>query len=127
MLNKQFKELKSTKDTLTNNLNQLKQEIIDMNDLHSRKDAERMAKIAVLKNGEKNYNPMPVQVEVQKINPYNVVYAREVTLDRKGQEVTVVRFTINEDGSVTNFNTLSYGIVGRLVDANSGQWQPGGL
>jgi|TARA_Y100000287_G_scaffold50485_1_gene39429 hypothetical protein len=84
-------------------------------------------KIAVLKNGEKNYNPMPVQVEVQKINPYNVVYAREVTLDRKGQEVTVVRFTINEDGSVTNFNTLSYGIVGRLVDANSGQWQPGGL
>lgn len=84
-------------------------------------------KIAVLKNGEKNYNPMPVQVEVQKINPYNVVYAREVTLERKGQEVTVVRFTINEDGSVTNFNTLSYGIVGRLVDANSGQWQPGGL
>ena len=50
MLNKQFKELKSTKDTLTNNLNQLKQEIIDMNDLHSRKDAERMAEIAVLKN-----------------------------------------------------------------------------
>jgi len=84
-------------------------------------------KIAVDKNKEKNYNPMPVQVEVQKINPYNVVFAKEVFLDRKGHEITVVRFTINEDGSVSNFNNLSYGIVGRVVDANSGSWSPGGL
>ncbi len=84
-------------------------------------------KIAVDKNKEKNYNPMPVQVEVQKINPYNVVFAKEVFLDRKGHEITVVRFTVNEDGSVSNFNNLSYGIVGRVVDANSGSWSPGGL
>ena len=29
-------------------------------------------KIAVQKNGEQNYNPMPVQVQIEKINPYNV-------------------------------------------------------
>lgn len=84
-------------------------------------------KIAVEQMGEKNYVPLPIQVQVEKINPYNVVYAREVTLDRKGVETTVVRFTVNEDGSVSNFNTLNYGIVGKLVDANSGAWSPGGL
>ncbi len=87
-------------------------------------------KIASSKNGEKNYNPMPVQVQIEKINPYNVVFAKEVFLARKGQEITVVRFTVNEDGSVSNFNTLSYGIVGRVRVSSSqsaGQWVPGGL
>ena len=60
----------------------------------------------------------------------NVVFAKEVFLNRKGQEITVVRFTVNEDGSVSNFNTLSYGIVGRVRVSSSqsaGQWVPGGL
>ena len=73
---------------------------------------------------------MPVQVQIEKINPYNVVFAKEVFLARKGQEITVVRFTVNEDGSVSNFNTLSYGIVGRVRVSSSqsaGQWVPGGL
>ncbi len=85
-------------------------------------------KIAVEKNGEKNYYPMPIQVQIEKINPYNVVFAKEVFLDRKGHEITVTRFTVNEDGSVTDFNTLSYGIVGRVENTSTtGQWMPGGL
>ena len=84
-------------------------------------------KVAVKELGEKNYFPLLVQVQVEKINPYNVVYATEVSLDRKGMEKTVVRFTVNEDGSVSNFNTLSYGIVGRVEDASAGVWSPGGL
>tara|TARA_X000000950_G_scaffold107752_1_gene135765 strand:+ start:1083 stop:1754 length:672 start_codon:yes stop_codon:yes gene_type:complete len=85
-------------------------------------------KTAVEQNGEKNYVPMPIQVQIEKINPYNVVFAKEVFLDRRGHEVTVTRFTVNEDGSVTNFNTLSYGIVGRVENTSTtGQWVPGGL
>ena len=84
-------------------------------------------KVAVKELGEKNYLPLLVQVQVEKINPYNVVYATEVSLDRKGMEKTVVRFTVNEDGSVSNFNTLIYGIVGRVEDASAGAWSPGGL
>ncbi len=86
-------------------------------------------KVAVAELGEKNYVPLPVQVQVEKINPYNVVYAREVTLDRKGQETTVVRFTVNEDGSVDNFNTLYYGIVGKIDEDGDSlpAWSPGGL
>ncbi len=85
-------------------------------------------KVAVLEMGEKNYVPLPVQVQVEKINPYNVVYAREVFLDRKGDETTVVRFTVNEDGSVSDFNTLYYGIVGKIdEDGDTIPWSPGGL
>ena len=73
-------------------------------------------KVPVKNSAEKEYYPMPVQVQVEKINPYNVVYAREVFLQRKGQEITVVRFTVNEDGSVSDFNTLNYGIVERVVN-----------
>ena len=70
---------------------------------------------------------MPIQVQIEKINPYNVVFAREVFLDRRGHEVTVTRFTVNEDGSVTNFNTLSYGKVGRVENTSTtGQWMPVG-
>tara|TARA_B100001057_G_C22769410_1_gene918952 strand:- start:375 stop:1052 length:678 start_codon:yes stop_codon:yes gene_type:complete len=87
-------------------------------------------KIAVQSKGEKNYVPLPIQVQVEKINPYNVVYAREVFLDRKGQETTVVRFTVDENGNVTDFNTLYFGIVGKIDedgDAVPGAWSPGGL
>ena len=86
-------------------------------------------KVAVVEMGEKNYVPLPVQVQVEKINPYNVVYAREVTLDRKGDETTVVRFTVNEDGSVSDFNTLYYGIVGKIDEDGDSlpAWSPGGL
>ena len=85
-------------------------------------------KTAVEQNGEKNYYPMPIQVQIEKINPYNVVFAKEVFLERRGHEITVTRFTVNEDGSVTDFNTLSYGIVGRVENTStSGHWVPGGL
>jgi len=85
-------------------------------------------KVAIKSDDEKEYYPMPVQVQIEKINPYNVVYAREVFLERKGQEITVVRFTVNEDGSVSNFNTLNYGIVERYSNVTDTSTQHlGGL
>jgi hypothetical protein len=85
-------------------------------------------KVPVKNSDEKEYYPMPVQVQIEKINPYNVVYAREVFLQRKGQEITVVRFTVNEDGSVSDFNTLNYGIVERVVNVTETSTQHlGGL
>ena len=85
-------------------------------------------KVPIKNSDEKEYYPMPVQVQIEKINPYNVVYAREVFLQRKGQEITVVRFTVNEDGSVSDFNTLNYGIVERVANVTDTSTQHlGGL
>lgn len=63
------------------------------------------------KLGEKEYVPMPVQVQIEKINPYNVVFADTVELQRKGHEITVVRFTVDEKGNVSKFNDLDYSII----------------
>ena len=88
-------------------------------------------KIASELNGEKNYVPMPIQVQIEKINPYNVVFAKEVFINRPGDEITVTRFSVDEEGAVGNFNNLIYGIIGRVrgtsSSASGATWFPSGL
>lgn len=64
--------------------------------------------------GHQDYPVVPVKVQIEKINPYNIVFAKEVKLNRRGQEVTVTRFTVTEEGSVENFTELPYGIVQKV-------------
>ncbi|MFO1220409.1 MAG: hypothetical protein U1E89_18760 [Burkholderiaceae bacterium] len=55
----------------------------------------------------KNDKPVPVTLAVVKINPRaEVVYYGQSTLQRKGDEITLVRFTVQRDGSVGQINTL---------------------
>ena len=63
----------------------------------------------------KNEQAVPVTVSVVKVNPRaEVVYYGQVTLARKGDEITVVRFTVLPDGSVNSINTLPKSLVRRL-------------
>ena len=63
----------------------------------------------------RNSQPVPVTVSVIKVNPRaDVVYYGQLTLARKGDEATAVRFTILPDGSVANVNTLPKSLVQRL-------------
>lgn len=49
--------------------------------------------------------PVPVNVTIEKINPeVTVVYYTTVELDHTGHEVTVVRFTVAPDGSVSKLD-----------------------
>jgi hypothetical protein len=55
----------------------------------------------------KNGQPVDVSVSVVKVNPRaEVVYYGTLTLARKGDEATAVRFTVLPDGTVANVNTL---------------------
>ena len=55
----------------------------------------------------KNGEPVEATVSIIKVNPRaEVVFYGQSTLARKGDEVTVARFTVLPDGSVTNVNTL---------------------
>lgn len=57
--------------------------------------------------------PVPVTIRVDKVNPtLEIIYYDTITLERKDDEKTVVRFTIAGDGSVTNINQVPK----RLVD-----------
>jgi len=59
--------------------------------------------------------PVEVTVSVIKVNPRaEVVFYGNVTLARKGDEATAVRFTVLPDGAVTNVNTLPKTLVQRL-------------
>jgi len=77
--------------------------------------------------GHQDYPVVPVKVQIEKINPYNIVFAKEVKLNRRGQEVTVTRFTVTEEGSVENFTELPYGIVQKVKSGVTRPTYPGGL
>jgi hypothetical protein len=50
--------------------------------------------------------PVPVSVQVEKLNPVvQVVYYDTIALDHTDEEETAVRFTLAEDGSVTGTST----------------------
>jgi hypothetical protein len=55
----------------------------------------------------KDGQPVQATISVIKVNPRaDVVYYGQLTLARKGDEATAVRFTVLPDGQVTNVNTL---------------------
>ena len=61
-----------------------------------------------------NKKAVPVSVTVDKINPaLEVVYYGTVTLEKKDDEKTVVRFTINSDGTVGNINHIPKSLVNK--------------
>ena len=60
-------------------------------------------------------HPVEVTVSVVKVNPRaEVVYYGQQTLGRKGDEVTMVRFNVLSDGSVSGINTLPKRMVERF-------------
>ena len=51
-------------------------------------------------------DPVPVSVTVEKINPkVEIVYYDRLFVDHTGDEKTAVRFTVSEDGKITDINT----------------------
>jgi len=55
---------------------------------------------------------VPVTVKVEKLNPtVTVVYYGTVDLTREGQEATAVRFTLDEEGEVSNVNSLPKSLI----------------
>ena len=55
----------------------------------------------------KNSEPVEATVSVVKVNPKaEISYYGTVKLDRKGDERTAVRFTVDAEGTVSNINTL---------------------
>ena len=61
--------------------------------------------------------PVPVTIQIDKINPYSVVLRETVELANKGEEITVTRFSVKGNGEVTNVNKLPK----KLVQ----EWQKG--
>jgi hypothetical protein len=66
-------------------------------------------------NDVKEGRPVPVSVSVVKVNPRaEVVYYGQHTLQQRGDEFTMVRFTVLPDGSVSGINTLPKKLVEKV-------------
>ena len=57
-------------------------------------------------------DPVPVSVRIEKLNPVvTVLYYETINLSRTGQEETVARFVIDEQGDVRDVNTRDKSLV----------------
>jgi hypothetical protein len=56
--------------------------------------------------------PIPVKIRIEKINPYSILYEGTKYLKTEGQTVNFVRFTVNEQGTVTEINNSTTSAVG---------------
>ena len=62
-----------------------------------------------------SYGPVPVTIKIMKIRPFKTVHDGVIVLDYSGQEKTACRFTVKEDGSITNINQLPTRIASDIV------------
>lgn len=68
--------------------------------------------VNIYKFTDDSKQPTPVTVKVEKINPkVSVVYYDTITLVKKGDERTAIRFNIDADGNVTSTNSRQISLV----------------
>lgn len=53
---------------------------------------------------KRDKTPTEVKIDVLKLNPYATIATRSIVLSKHGEEVTVIRFTVASDGSVSNID-----------------------
>lgn len=62
-----------------------------------------------------NREPVKVTIRLDKVNPVlEVVYYDTLTLERKDDEKTALRFTINADGKISQINHIPKSLVARV-------------
>ena len=49
----------------------------------------------------------PVRIQLDKINPFQIITVEDVVLDISGSEKTAFRFTVDKEGKVSDINHLS--------------------
>jgi hypothetical protein len=59
----------------------------------------------------KSFEPLEVTIEILKLNPYEIISVKKVILVDDGDEVTVLRFTLDENGKVVDMNSLEKTLV----------------
>lgn len=61
-------------------------------------------------NGEiyKPSDNVPVTIKIEKLNPYQLIYVGTKVLNYQGDEITFLRFTLDNDGKVIETNDLPF-------------------
>ena len=69
--------------------------------------------------------PADVNIEVIRLNPFQVIFTDSKTLQARGQEETFVRFTLDKDGAAVKINRLPKRLVQAPVGPTTSQGSGG--
>lgn len=70
-------------------------------------------------NGLKAYDQIPITVEVQKINPYSIIYKQTKYLKDQGEVQNFYKFYVDKNGNVTNIIETDESIVPVITKASN--------
>lgn len=70
--------------------------------------------VNVLMFSKRDPGPTPVKVKIEKLNPYRLVFSTTVNLHHTQQETTILRFTMDSKGNVTERSTIPYSITNKI-------------
>ena len=59
-------------------------------------------KVTYIEPNFKSYKELPITVEVQKINPYSIIYKQTNIVKSENQISNFYQFTVNDDGYISN-------------------------
>lgn len=65
---------------------------------------------------KRDQRPTHVKITLEKLTPYKVVVMKEIILNANGDEETGFRFTLNQQGEVTEVNQLSKNIANKGIN-----------
>ena len=68
-------------------------------------------------------HPVKYNVEVIKINPYDVVYRQEGLYTTRGTEISVVRFTVDANADYISYNNLESDFINGVETGRGGYVQ----
>ena len=74
---------------------------------------------------EEGMGLVDVTVEVLKLNPYKIISINKLVLEDSGDELTVLRFTLDKEGKVIDMNYLEKSLVRVIMEGNSSQEEQG--
>lgn len=90
-------------------INPVNQEIVSIRGIAT---GEYVVNLHLYRDDRGRAVPVKVKVKVEKLNPkVELVYYGDVTLKRRGEERTAVRFSVSADGLVKDVNRLTKSIV----------------
>lgn len=69
---------------------------------------------------KRSEGPTNIKVEIIKINPNATVFSKDFVMDHRGEEITAIRFTVDDDGKTFNLNDVPKSLANAVDNYSSG-------
>lgn len=63
---------------------------------------------------KRDKTPTRVKIKVERLQPYQIIFAKTITMYAHGEEITVIQFDVSSTGEVENIITIPYNLIRRV-------------